>query len=316
MAETGTSKSRAFAFMAGFALLAIAAILAFALTGGAGSAAAKKKKSSSSKRNKPGSKLSVATSTFSIAAEDVGTRYEVYCNKGYRPFGGGEFTSPTVDNSGAGVYPTSYERLGQQEGFHSTIIEHGTSAPTSVTLQVFCRKLKGNIDPTESFTNVGPGETRVLTASCKKGKNIVMGGYLTSQFFATKGVYVTESRRLNNKTWTVTATGVAGGKGGDVSPIAYCLQGAKPVEVVSPPATVVPPVPAPVIGGTQLPGVNATATAPVCPGKTKLVGGGFSSPADGSVRIYDTYLGPSGAWQVSGTAYTGGGPVTAYAYCF
>jgi hypothetical protein len=310
MAQGRNTLNRRIAFGAALALLAITAVLGFQLAGGAGDASAK-----AAKKGKVGKKLSVSTKNFTIAAEDQAERYEVYCKKGYRPFGGGEFATPTVDNAGVGVYPTSFERLGQQEGHHTTVIEHLTSQPTQVTLQVFCRKLKGNVDPVEPSFQVGPGETQHLTASCKGNKKLLLGGYLTTQFFASKGVYVTESRRLDNKTWTVTATGVAGGKGGQVSPIAYCLKGAKPLELASPPAQVLPPVQPPTMGGPVLPGVNATAVAPACPKKKKLIAGGFSAPADGGVRIYDPHMGPSGAWQVSGTAYTGGGAVTAYAYC-
>src|ERR1044072_5260528 len=177
MAGTQTHNRGRIARIAAIGVLALAAILGFQLASGAGSAGAKK----SSKKGKPGKKLSVNTATFTIAKEDDAERYEVYCKKGYRPFGGGVFTNPTVDNAGKGVYPTSAERLGQQEGFHATVIEHGPSAPTQVTLQTFCRKLKGNVDPVEAFVNVGPGETKVLNATCKGGKKLLLGGFLTTQ---------------------------------------------------------------------------------------------------------------------------------------
>ncbi len=260
-------------------------------------------------------KIVTKSKTFTSSTPDqTNQRYEVYCPKGSRPLGGGMFATPPVQANGNGVYPTSSERLGKQEGWHMTVVQHG-GGTYQVTLQVYCDKsFKGDIDPVEKvlgFT-AGPGETKTVDARCSGKKKLVSGGFLTSQFFSPafgggpngKGVYVTESHAIDNRTWRVTAQGVpGGGKGGDFNPIAYCLKSKKPLlkQVSSAP---------PAIAGV---GSLATATAPACPKKDPLAVGGFSAPKE--VRVFDTGFNGS-AWRVSGLGFLGGGGVTAYAYCF
>lgn len=262
-------------------------------------------------------KMVTATKTFTSTTPDQpNQRYEVYCPKGTRPFGGGVTATPPVSPNGNGIYPTSSERLGKQEGWHITVHQEGQGT-YQVKLQVFCRKFKGDIDPVEQVLgfHVEPGETRSITATCKGKKKLVSGGFLSSQFFSPalgggqfgKGVYVTESRGIDKKTWRITATGVpGGGKGGEVNPIAYCLMSKKPLlkELSSAPASLL---------GT---GTLATAVAPACPKNKPFSVGGYSSPNDGTIRAFDTNLSPSGAWSASGQGFLGGaGQITAHAYC-
>src|SRR3954469_18420314 len=68
------------------------------------------------------SKRAIATQQFDISGSDNPQRFEVFCPHGKRPLGGGAFSSPVPDaDDGGGAYPTAYERLGQQEGWHVTI---------------------------------------------------------------------------------------------------------------------------------------------------------------------------------------------------
>jgi hypothetical protein len=254
------------------------------------------------------SKRVVSSRSFTITGSDNPQRFEVYCPRGLRPLGGGIKSDPVPDATGAGAFPTSYERLGQQEGWHSTIAQVGRRGSTSVTLQVMCRRFRGNIDPVEKFIksrdykNIGPGETKQFTSTCPHGKRLISGGYLTSQFFSNKGVYVTESRMSSPRSWTVSATGVSGGSGGQVSSIAYCLKARKPLltEVESAPASV----------GS---GATATATTPDCPGATRLIAGGFSAPK--TVRVFDGAFQGFDTWTASAAPYTGAGQITALGYC-
>jgi hypothetical protein len=250
-------------------------------------------------------------------------RLESRCPRGKRALGGGVFTSPTPDPlSGGGVFPGSYERLGAQHGWHSTVDQVNTDANIKVTLQAMCANYSGDIKPYERFVksrdakNVAPGETKRFTQTCRGGRKLVTGGYLSSELFDTKGVYITESRATANG-WTVLAHGVAGGNGGQVTAIAYCIKTKKRMvrEVVSAPVPVVM-------------GAAASAVAPPCPRRTQLIAGGFSGP--GSIRIYDGGFAGKNAWTTSAVAYGPGhlnaplappsrapvGTLTATAYCY
>ncbi|MFN2612719.1 MAG: hypothetical protein ABR536_05040 [Solirubrobacterales bacterium] len=269
------------------------------------------------------SKMAIASRSFTISGSDDPQRFEVYCPRGLRPLGGGVRTDPTPDASGAGAFPVSYERLGQQEGWHISLAQVGRQGSTSVTLQVLCRRYKGNIDPVEEFVksqtykNVEAGETERFTSTCPRGKRLISGGYLTSQFFTNKGVYVTESRAVSSRAWTILATGVAGGTGGQVSSIAYCVKARKPLltEVASAPASAHPQ--ATMFGPNDelitIGAVTATATTPDCPVGRRLVAGGFSAPK--TVRVFDGAFLGVGTWTASAAPYTGAGEITALGYC-
>ncbi len=257
------------------------------------------------------SKRVIASKVHTISGLDSDARFEVYCPKGLRPLGGGVKTNTPPDpQTGAGAYQVSYERLGQQEGWHSSITHILNPGSTDVTLQVLCRKYRGNIDPVEhfikstEFKNIGPGETKRFTETCKKSQRIITGGYLSSHFFANKGVYVSESRMLGNRAWTVLAHGVAGGNGGQITSIAYCTKSKKTLlkEVAGAP-------------GKATPGKAGTSVTPNCPRGKKLIAGGYTSSPDGSVRTYDGFFSSLNNWTASAVAYTGPGEITALGYC-
>jgi hypothetical protein len=254
------------------------------------------------------SKRVISTKSVSIHGVDHPQRYQVYCPRGMRPLGGGAFTNPAPDAAGGGAFPVSYERLGQQEGWHISIAQVGRSGSTAVQVQVLCRRYRGNIEPEEKFIksrtykNIGPGETKQFTQTCPKGRELVSGGYLSSHFFSNKGVYVTESRMSGDRSWTVSATGVAGGEGGQISSIAYCIGAHKKqlAEVASAPATV-----------TR--GHPAGATTPDCPAGKQLVAGGYSAPP--TLRVFAGGFADLNHWAASAASYTGNGQITAYGYC-
>ncbi len=251
----------------------------------------------------------IATQDFTIQGSDAPERYEVYCPRGMRPLGGGVFASPPPDATGAGAFPVSYERLGQQDGWHISVAQVGKPTGTPVKLQVMCRKYSGNIDPVEHFVkdqttkNVGPGETKRFTETCPGKGRIITGGYLSSHFFSNKGVFVTESMMTpDQKSWTILAHGVAGGTGGQVTSIAYCYKSKKPLlaETRGAPATATATA-------------TATSTAPPCPGGKQLIAGGYSAP--GTVRVFDGGFRDLNTWTASASHYTAPGEVTAIGYC-
>lgn len=254
------------------------------------------------------SKKVIASRSFTITGSDNPQRFEVYCPRGLRPLGGGVITDRPPDGTGAGAYPVSYERLGKQDGWHIGVAQVGRGGSTSVTLQVLCRRYKGDIDPEEKFIksrtykNVAPGQTKRFTQTCPRGKQLISGGYLSSHFYSGKGVYVTESRMAGPRSWTISATGVPGGSGGQVSSIAYCISSRKPLltEVASAPASV-------------RPGDTATTATPECPGAKQLIVGGFSAPS--TVRVFDAGFQGTNTWTASAAPYTGAGEITALGYC-
>jgi hypothetical protein len=254
-------------------------------------------------------KVSVSTKRFQFDAgmANVPQRLEVRCKRGYRPIGGGLSATPSVGTDGSGLYPTSSERLGAQGGWHVTATLFNETSPVTVArsalLQAFCVKLKGDIDPVVTTALVDPGDFRTVVSTCPAGRTLLSGGYLSTQFFPDKGVYATESRRIDDRTWEATAYGVATGQGGSVSSIAYCLGGSRPVlseQSVSG-----------AVGANGL----ASATTPPCPGNQPLVAGGFGGPATGAIRFFDPHANGDGTWSTSGFGVKGGGPFTGYGYC-
>ena len=113
-------------------LLACAAILLGRLPGGSEAAA------------KPAAHASGAITykqkTFSISGANSKRRLVVRCPGRLVPLGGGMTSSPPPSADGEGVYPHSYERLGVQHGYHSTVVLFDPSPSSTqardVTLQV------------------------------------------------------------------------------------------------------------------------------------------------------------------------------------
>ena len=279
-------------------LLACAVILLGRLPGGSEAAA------------KPAAHASGAITykqkTFSISGANSKRRLVVRCPGRLVPLGGGMTSSPAPSADGEGVYPHSYERLGVQHGYHSTVVLFDPS-PTStqardVTLQVACARKQKHVTPPHKTVYVNPGQTKTAVATCPGRRHLFGGGFQRTDFTARGGDYITESRAISDKSWSVTGRAF-GQFGGELTAIAYCWRSKKPLLTeVSGSASVED-------------GRLATATTPPCP-VGRLVFGGFSSSPTGSILLTNGVINQNGSWSASGMAHFGpSGTITAYGYC-
>jgi hypothetical protein len=278
-------------------LLAVAATAALVASGAAG----KKDKVRS-----PG-KLVVATQGFTLDQVDDRTRMTVICPGSKEPYGGGLFTSPPASPDGQGVYPNSYERLGQQGGYHITAAlinpAKTTVVPRSITLQVVCGKKIGPVSDPHVVEQLGPGDgPKTLIAKCPKKQTLIGGGYQRSNGVSNAGVVTTESHRTSARTWQVAASNI-GGFAGEAVSIGYCVRSKKPI---------ISEVSASVTIAT---GTTDTAATPPCPAGRQLLFSGFSTPPNGDIRFLGEGFNRAGG--TSATGHNSGPPatLTAYSYC-
>jgi hypothetical protein len=214
-------------------------------------------------------------------------------------------SSPTPDETGEGVYPHSYERLGVQHGYHVTPVLFDQTSGTrsyTVTVQVACSQKQKHVTPPHKTVYVNPGETKTAVATCPGRRHLFGGGFQRTDFVGPGGDYVTESRAISSKSWSVTGSAF-GGFGGELTAIAYCWRSKKPLLTEVSASTIVPP------------GKFETAVTPPCP-RGRLVFGGFSTSPAGSSFFTNGFINTNGTWQAS--AHNHFGPaamLTAYGYC-
>jgi hypothetical protein len=278
-------------------LLAVAAALLIALLGSGHADAAKPSTSKG--------KYSITTKTFTISQPNDGQRLVVLCPGKREPLGGGMITSPPAAD-GEGIYPHSYERLGQQSGYHITVILYdpspGQTQARSVTLQVVCGPKYGKVQDPHTTLDLGPNDTKQAIAKCSGKRVLIGGGYQRTNFTHQGGIIATESHAISKKAWLVSADGL-GRFGGQATAIGYCVRSKKPLlqEVTA---------------TTQIAGgAFGTATTPPCRGKRLLAFGGYATPGDGSILSTGGSF-QNGAWSVSGYNTSGApGTLTAHGYC-
>jgi hypothetical protein len=253
-------------------------------------------------------KLTITKRTFGLTRKDEKQRLTVRCPGRLIPFGGGMQASPPPGDDGEGAYPHSYERLGVQSGFHSTVVlfdqAGGGTQARSVTLQVVCGRKGKHVTPPHTTINVSAGQTRTAVATCPGRRHLFGGGFQRTDFISDGGDYINSSRAISSKSWAVTGSAF-GLFGGELTAIAYCRRSKNPIvtEVASQPTTVPP-------------GQYGTAVTPPCP-VGRVTFGGFSSSPDGPLLITDTYINTSNAFTASGFNFFGrsAASVTAYGYC-
>jgi hypothetical protein len=254
----------------------------------------------------------VFTRTFKLKRASQKQRMVVLCPRGRFPLGGGMFNTPPVSPDGEGIYPHSYERLGVQGGFHTTTVywPAGGAAGTPtrrVTLQVACtRRWLGHMTPPHRTKYVGPGQTKTVVAKCPgRRRHLIGGGFQRTDFVGRGGDYVTESRATSSKTWRVTASAF-GGFGGEITAIAYCLRRGHPLVKQVSSRTV-----------SIEKGEVGYVRTPRCPGKRRLVYGGFKTFPKKAAFMTDGRFHRNQSWSTA--AFNNFGPtvdLTAYGYCF
>lgn len=243
---------------------------------------------------------------FNLSGANQKRRLTVRCPKRRVPLGGGMTSSPTPSADGEGIYPHSYERLGVQHGYHSTVVlfdpSPGSTTARHVKLQVACVRKQKHVTPPHTTIYVNPGETKTAVATCPGRRHLFGGGFQRTDFVARGGDYITESRAISSKSWSVTGTAF-GGFGGELTAIAYCWHSKKPlVTEVSASASVAP-------------GQFATATTPSCR-RGHIVFGGFSTSPAGSLLFTNGSFTGNGGWEASGMNRFGpAANIAAYGYC-
>jgi hypothetical protein len=244
--------------------------------------------------------------TFTLSGANEKRRLTVGCPGHLVPLGGGMTSSPPPDADGEGIYPHSYERLGVQHGYHSTVVlfdpSPGSTQSRSVTLQVACSRKQHHVTPPHRTVFVSPGQTKTAVATCPGRRHLFGGGFQRNDFTARGGDYITDSHAISSKSWSVTAHAF-GGFGGELTAIAYCWRSKKPLltEVSG--------------SATAGDGRFATATTPPCP-VGHLVFGGFSSSPAGSVLLTNGAFNGDGSWSASAMNHFGPtASITAYGYC-
>ncbi len=249
----------------------------------------------------------MVTRKFRMGRPNQKRRLTVRCPGNKWPMGGGVKTNPPLSAGGEGVYPHSYERLGVQGGFHTTpVLWDPTPRSTqrrTVKLQVMCGRKLGKVTPPHRTKYVKPGKTKTVIATCPGRRHLFGGGFQRTDFISRGGNFVTESHAISSKSWKVVAHAF-GDFGGEITAIAYCVRSRRPLlREVSATTT---------IGHGQV----GTARTPPCPGKRRLVYGGFHSSPSGSMFMADGHFKRDGSWSTS--AFNRFGPtanLTAYGYC-
>src|SRR5262249_30635855 len=141
-------------------------------------------------------------------------------------------SNPPPGPDGEGIYPHSFERLGVQHGFHSTVAmfdpSPGLTQPRSVTLSVACAQKRKHVTPPHRTVYVSPGQTKTAVATCPGRRFLFGGGFQRTDFVTRGGDYITDSHAISAKSWAVTGHAF-GSFGGELTAIAYCWRSKKPL---------------------------------------------------------------------------------------
>jgi hypothetical protein len=250
--------------------------------------------------------VTYAHKSFKMKGANSKRRLTVRCPGHLVPLGGGMKASPLPSADSEGAYPHSYERLGVQHGYHSTVVlfdpSPGSTTKRQVTLQVACARKQKHVTPPHTTVYVNPGQTRTAVATCPGNRHLFGGGFQRTDFTARGGDYITESRAISDRSWSVTGRAF-GAFGGELTAIAYCWHSKQPLLTE-------------VSGSASVgPGQFATANTPPCP-VGHIVFGGFSTSPAGSALFTNGFFTGSGGWSASAQNHFGpAASLTAYGYC-
>lgn len=290
-------------------------------------------------------KLKRVTKTFTITAGDT-PRFEVICPRNSYPLGGGMSSSPGIASNGAGVYPHSYERLGEQHGWHITPIllaprykpvtleavdDQAETPPRKVTLQGVCGPEALTPDATIRSTqfapeapdtpDTGPDPDPVVPvfAGMLYGSGTERGTPVTGIARCPKGqVLLSGGFQRTNFTEQggsyVTESRALGSRAWRVAGRTY---GKFPGELVALAyCKRSKPLLSQVSATTNVPaGGLATVKTRGCPGGRTLSSGGFSLNGSTDAFIGDGSLNANDTWTQSAFGFFGPAKLTAYGYC-
>ncbi len=288
-----------------------------------------------------GAGLKRVTKTYTLGAGSP-QRLEVICPRLSYPLGGGMSSSPGIAANGAGVYPHSYERLGEQHGWHITPIllqprykpvtletvdsESEFSTPSRrVTMQVVCAPEVLTPDATIRNTlfapeapeapepvvpegspppgPVGPQRGTPVTGTARcPGGMSLLSGGFQRTNFTEQGGSYITESRAVGSRSWRVAGRTYGKFPGEIVALAYCKRGGKLLSEVKK-STSVP------AGGL------ATVKTGGCPGGKTLSSGGFSLNGSTDAFIGDGSLNANDTWTQSAFGFFGSAQLTAYGYC-
>lgn len=236
------------------------------------------------------------TTTDSVAAK---------CKRGTKAVSGGFASLYVLGSSDFGyLIPQQSRREGARRWMAAAYNLGAT--PGELTAFANCRdeKLKRRL----ASVAIAPGEGGTASAKCPKGTRLISGGFDGGEGGPadTPRFWVTTSRKVGPRTWTVSARNT-GGAEGDLVAYAYCREGGKLKTAELSDTISVDDYP-----------TNAEADlVPSCKRRQRAVSGGFASDdlQIGAVIRASYRLGQRG-WRLRATLQgINGTDITAYAYC-
>ena len=118
----------------------------------------------------PAKAVTYTHKNYKIGGANQKRRLTVRCPGQLVPLGGGMASSPGPSADSEGVYPHSFERLGVQHGYHSTVVlfdpSPASTTPRQVTLQAACARKQKHVTPPHTTVYVSPGQTKTAVATC------------------------------------------------------------------------------------------------------------------------------------------------------
>ena len=200
----------------------------------------------------------------------------------------------------------------------------------TVTAIAYCAKVKGAITEVQVPATLAgdPLTGAAPEASCGSKKQLLSGGFSTTQAGTGFTVVVYENARQRSGAWGMKVLRGSADTPGPVTAIAYCVKKpqTKAVKKSAIAAKKQKPVPRPLrevfasatLPATQYEGVTGT-TGP-CPGKRTGVSGGFIAPvpSNASVAAFTEARWVGDAWSVRAVQFTSAttsAPIQAIGYC-
>jgi hypothetical protein len=310
------------------AMIALAAVMAAPT-----SALGKKKKKSSQGIVKVLTGTAATSTAVSTTVEATAS-----CPAGTTALGGGFDVTGTSDTNW--FTPTDSARVGETQWRAAGNTTLGTPGTMALTAEVYCAKVRGTVSTALTSTALGGANPDVLLgASCPDGTQLLSGGVVT-HIPPMGGAGIPYRSSPTSRDWIV-AVRFAGpsGTAGSVDALAYCLTPAKQKKKkkgkkgkkasVAKKKKKKPPFqnprPLSIVTATgalsSTPLAISTVAVPACPGKTRVISGGYSSPVPSATAFaaYSSNHRTATGWSTAAMQFSDppaeAAPLTAYAGC-